>query len=578
MAEYLGEYVPFCDGMQFAVGLSVDDTAGRGLFATDTLPPSADLLEEVPLIAWPAQKVDASSDETATFCDACLCVFPKARGVKCLDSACSACFCSTACASSDNHIPLCGTLPGLRMWRAGECHHGESLARCNLQIAKAVACFVTQHGLDPAVALLNALRPYERLCTWPSNGMEPQPWHRRLCLTTAAAEALADALRAKTLRGLTMLLEASMPSAAAREIAMELTSPPHVTGLLVRIQLNTIYWTHPTHAALRFGGVFLLASNLNHSCAPNAEVQPIWTPSAGEEASTGAMETFSLALRSIGSVACGEELRRSYVAVEGVALGVRRAQLSHWGIDCNCKRCLGEVNAMLGQASEKEEQVETAAEEEQVETEQVETAAEEEAVETEQVETAAEEEAVVTAKVQPSATRSGQKRKTAPSLQSQPRPPPSQEPTPPSKEVPVLVTRERPSQEEEDSAAIMQHLHLAASRRVGDWRYSLLPGAVPREAVVEVSRAFFEVSGLLTRPGNTFGKEFEAHYIGHKSTPHATTAHVERQREPLAATAPPSLHSQCPFILPSHTKPLSLSAPRLLSALVPLLWQITFTT
>ena len=258
--DYLADYEPLTAPMQFRVGRSAG--AGRGIFATEALPSSVDLLEEVPLVAWPAHDAATVAEDADTiFCEACVCVFSRATAVKCTDESCGALLCSTACATG-GHRGLCGgVLPALR---AGHCQ-GESVARCNVRIAQDVASFVSSYGLDAPSALANALRPWERLCTFPP-GRAPDGG--------ASSEALVDALRAHTLAGLTVLLEAHLSVGEARAVATELTSTPHVAGLLQRLQLNTLPWHHPRHGHLRFGGVFLLASNANHDCAPNMQARP----------------------------------------------------------------------------------------------------------------------------------------------------------------------------------------------------------------------------------------------------------------------------------------------------------------
>ena len=79
--------------------------------------------------------------------------------------------------------------------------------------------------------------------------------------------------------------------AAPRQVCYShVWAPPwtDVAGLVQRLQLNTILLHHPRHGHLRFGGVFLLASNANHDCAPNMQVRPTWTAEAEAEAEAGA--------------------------------------------------------------------------------------------------------------------------------------------------------------------------------------------------------------------------------------------------------------------------------------------------
>ena len=469
--DYLADYEPLTAPMQFRVGRSA--RAGRGIFATESLPSSVDILEEVPLVAWPAHDAASVAENADTvFCEACVCVFSRATAVKCAD--CGALLCSAACATG-GHRGLCGgVLPALR---EGHCQ-GESVARCNVRIAQDVASFVTSYGLDAPSALANALRPWERLCTFPP-GRAPDGG--------ASSEALVDALRAHTRVGLTALLEAHLSVGEAHAVATELTSTPHVAGLLQRLQLNTIPWHHPRHGHLRFGGVFLLASNANHDCAPNMQARPTWTaePEAEAEAEAAAeaeaeaeaeagsgeaacqgrvRDSFSLVLSSVGEVACGDELQLSYVGADAERpLRARRAQLSQWGFRCACRRC---------QAEEAEE-----------------------------------------AEAGTGASEHGSRDPDVVARQREAHGTKRKAPSAPSPSPPLLVTRERPG----DHPAVAQRVAEAGAARTGDWRYSVLPAAVPAEKMLQLSRDFFSTTGLLQEDGNTFGPEFEQQYAGHKN-------------------------------------------------------------
>ena len=76
-----------------------------------------------------------------------------------------------------------------------------------------------------------------------------------------------------------------------------------------------------------------------------------------------------------------------------------------------------------------------------------------------------------------------------------------------------LVTRERPL----ESPAIVQQVAASAARRVGDWRYSVMPAVLPVETTLALSQDFFRTTELLTEDGNTFGPEFEQQYAGRKN-------------------------------------------------------------
>ena len=121
-----------------------------------------------------------------------------------------------------------------------------------------------------------------------------------------------------------------------------------------RLMLNSFQWGHPTDRALRFGGVFMMASNCNHSCVPNLEISTEWTRSVEDEGSveadagaggkTSMRESCSFKLRTMADVAKGAELSLSYVDVNLAA--PERERLSHWGFECHCSRCQEELGTL----------------------------------------------------------------------------------------------------------------------------------------------------------------------------------------------------------------------------------------
>ena len=298
---YIEDYEPYTTSMQFRVGQSAG--SGRGLFASEALPQLTDLIDEVPLIAWPSllSALGMEGRGDAVFCDTCLSVFSrKSQHITCSDESCGARFCSGTCAGNGFHRGMCGgALPALRAWQAEiapDSHYGaESIARCNARIAQDVLWFSSVAGLPASAALANALRPWERFCAFPAN--------TELDLKGASAEALAAALRERTLGPLTAALEAQLASEDACAIAEELTAAPHVTGLIQRLLLNTFQWQHPTNEHLQFAGMFLLTCNANHDCAPNAQVYPSWI--RVEEADESEQTDSSSAAADSSSAAAG---------------------------------------------------------------------------------------------------------------------------------------------------------------------------------------------------------------------------------------------------------------------------------
>jgi len=78
----------------------------------------------------------------------------------------------------------------------------------------------------------------------------------------------------------------------------------------------------------------------------------------------------------------------------------------------------------------------------------------------------------------------------------------------------VLVRRERPLP---PRSLISERVADSVARRVGDWRYSVMPAVVPTPTITQLSSDFFQVTGLLERDGNTFGPDFEQQYAGHRN-------------------------------------------------------------
>ena len=327
MAQYVEDYAPYTAGTQLRVGASAEH-GGKALFAAEGLPAGTELLEELPLVAWPT----AASATAGGFCDACLAV---TDGLTPCAYGSGAHFCGSArCADGVVHRALCrgGGLSALRQWQlesfGGSQYGAESVARCNARIATDTAYFCSL-GLPADVALLNAQRPFERLCAFPP-GCE-------LALGGGlTADELARVLRKHTRRGLLTELCTRLPAAEAEPIADSLLSAPHVAGLLQRLLLNSLA-TKPHRGAahgssdepkLRFAGVFLLTACANHSCAPNVKVE--------------ATDEGSLRLRTTSRVEAGDELRISYIDTT-LTRGAREKRLAHWAIDaCACTRCRDE--------------------------------------------------------------------------------------------------------------------------------------------------------------------------------------------------------------------------------------------
>ena len=347
--DFIDDYVQLTKAMQFHVSKSA---FGKGLFATEDLPADTELLEELPLITWPAPAVALAGG----FCDACLCVDEALAACTC---GCSARFCGPVCGDGWLHrtVACGGGLLALRRWQnaaSRESQYGaESIARCNARIAADISHF---HGLGlPAgAALQNALRPFARLCAFPPEC--------ELALGGASVDELVLALRTHTRAGLCAELSTHLPAADAEHLADELCSAPHVIGLLQRLLLNTLQIAADSppqqqqqlhsageageagevgevgeageaggrRTAHRFAGLFLLTACANHSCAPNVCV------ARGEGG--------SLRLFTSGSVPRGAELRISYVDT-ALPRAERQRLLAHWTMACACERCAEEETA-----------------------------------------------------------------------------------------------------------------------------------------------------------------------------------------------------------------------------------------
>lgn len=468
---YLDEYASLTTELEFEVSASA--ATGKFVIAKEALDAGTELLEEVPLISWPTPATalgeqpepsqeasfvwkDAGAWQETTgegsFCDACLCVFPRnsSRLVHC--DCCGAKFCCGACAESSVHKVLCGSFASLRQSRPIDSQFGvEAIARINATIAERTLFFVSSCGVEPHGALLNALRPWERICAFPE-GAEDLTFHG------ASAEEVAQALKS-TAGKLQALLATGMSMSEAEAVADLLGSVPHVSGLMQRLMLNSFQWGHPTDRALRFGGVFMMASNCNHSCVPNLEISTEWTRSvedegtveadAGAGGKTSMRESCSFKLRTMADVAKGAELSLSYVDVN-LAAPERRKRLSHWGFECHCSRCQEELGTL--------------------------------ATSTESVDGGYS--SIGGSDRQPEGAVLGKKRKLS-----------RDDDCLTVAQLPMLASRERP----ESSQDVVRRVQMSARRRIGDWRYSVLPGVVPRDVVLRLSRAFFDTTELLVK-------------------------------------------------------------------------------
>jgi hypothetical protein len=375
------------------------------------------------------------------------------------------------------HQGLCGSLASLRRAPAIDSQFGiEAIARINAAVADRTLLYVSRCGLDPSEALLNALRPWERLCTFAEAGPIP------LCGGVSADE-VSSVLQASTHSQLAALLTTAMPSSEALAIASVLCSAPHTRGLTERLVLNSFQWDHPTERALRFGGVFMMASNCNHSCAPNAEIGTRWVRTAeaaeaadGEEAvaeEVSVSEVCSFTLRTTADVAAGDELTLAYVD-RGLPVEERRLRLRQWGFWCTCTRCEAEAP---GEGPPWEVVVPQAA----------------------------------AAGGGAADGGRGDRDEAAGEAGSHKR-----QRTSAARVGTTLPTRDRPEVGPK-TAEIARRVRACAELRVGDWRYSVVPDVVPRETILRLSREFFETTELLTKAGNTFGADFETMYQGHRN-------------------------------------------------------------
>ena len=119
--DYIEDYEPLTKAMQFHVGKSA---FGKGLFATEDLPAGTELLEELPLVTWPAPAVALAGG----FCDACLCVDEALSLCTC---GCGARFCSPVCREGWLHrtVACGGGLLALRRWQIAASRAPLSLRR-----------------------------------------------------------------------------------------------------------------------------------------------------------------------------------------------------------------------------------------------------------------------------------------------------------------------------------------------------------------------------------------------------------------------------------------------------------------
>jgi hypothetical protein len=96
------------------------------------------------------------------------------------------------------------------------------------------------------------------------------------------------------------------------------------------------------------GGLYVLHSHLNHSCAPNLAVRHIYRNNIQR-----------ITLNARRAILPGEELLVSYVDPSG-DVWTRRRGLKEWGFGvCRCERCVEEVtNAPEGESGGEKVQLE----------------------------------------------------------------------------------------------------------------------------------------------------------------------------------------------------------------------------
>jgi hypothetical protein len=80
-----------------------------------------------------------------------------------------------------------------------------------------------------------------------------------------------------------------------------------------------------------------------------------------------------------------------------------------------------------------------------------------------------------------------------------------------------LVKHDRPEGHPHYTPEIGMRVRESSARGTGDWRYSMMPAAIPLEKMLQFSRDFFNTTEILNKDGNTFGPEFEQQYVGHKN-------------------------------------------------------------
>lgn len=89
------------------------------------------------------------------------------------------------------------------------------------------------------------------------------------------------------------------------------------------------------------GGLYVLHSHVNHSCAPNVSVRHL-------EQRTALARISMIALQPIAS---GEELCITYVN-PALSTAARRQELYQWAIaNCSCSRCVQEEFVVSGEGS-----------------------------------------------------------------------------------------------------------------------------------------------------------------------------------------------------------------------------------
>lgn len=289
---------------------------GRGLVATQQIPPNSTLFTEDPLACHPVAKFHNK------VCSRCLAVLtPEAGHARRKDRLCTGC--SEAIRAQPDAYGLERLMDAGGAVRALQ-EHCYTRDQMLPLLALRLAC-------EQAVRALREERPASSI-------VHAAPPHLQL-LCYANLDASGDALDAELAESYALVQACAASAPASVDLAF--VTPEWYADTQARMQINhfrisavlplATVMEDPSLIMDPTSGkaVYILGSFFNHSCEPNVNVQ--WSGNSGR-----------VTFHAAGPIDEGEQLVVSYIDTEA-SVSNRQAQLLRgWGFTCHCAKCVEE--------------------------------------------------------------------------------------------------------------------------------------------------------------------------------------------------------------------------------------------